>query len=1059
MSFRLLPSSGLLLASATLFATQAEPGSEPHLLRQPAIFGDTIVYVHAGDLWVTTVNGGPARRLTSHPGLESRPHISPDGKWVAFTGMYDGNQDVYVIPLAGGEPRRLTYEPQPDAVIGWTPDGRIGYASNFGSPSYRTNRLWTVSPKGDLPKPTPIEEITEGSFLDGDTVIYNRFSMHTANWRHYRGGTQGRVSVYNFKTNAYRELPTNREQNYWPMVAGRTVLYASDKRLDTLNLYQYNLDTNKEVALTQFTDADVRWPSTDGKRVAFERDGQLFVLDLATKAVTPVRPTYAAENLTARPTLRNLNPFITAASVSPSGTRVVVEARGELFSIPTKQGDTRNLTTTSGARERYSVWSPDGKTIAFLREDEDDKRIVLRSSTGADESILTKNLPVGTQSLEWSPDGKYLIVTTRGGGLSIVDVAAKTTKEVQPSGTAGIVYDVSPDGKWIAYTVTLPSFHQSVRLYKVEDGTQTQVTNGYYNDLSVAFDTNGRFLYLLSERTFNQEAVADGFNMDIQNAARIYALPLRKDEPNPLIPASDEEGVDGPKPPEGNETKIDLDGLAGRAIPLPIPAGAFGGIAGSKNGVLVFTGDGIQRFDLGTRTVQPIWSGSFRSANLNAKRTHLALVDGNGQVKAFEIHPGVGADEGKIDTSRLSAVIDPRAEWREIFWESWRWYRDYFYDPAMRGLNWREVGDRYAKYLPYVDHRTDLNEVIGRMIAELGTGHSYIRGGDMGTQIPMVPTGLLGADYRAVNGKIVFGRIYRGDAADEDRLGPLAGLEGQVNEGDTLLAIDGSPVDELNPPSKLLVNKANTIVTLTVSRSGSGADAKQIRVMTTDDESHVRYATWVEDNRQKVLKLSNGRIGYLHVPDTAAPGAAEFARGFRGQTDKDALIVDERNNSGGNLPWFYIERLMRRPIAASQSRLYPDQVVPFGAMGPKVILINQNAGSGGDMFPFLFRAAGLGELIGTRTWGGLVGYSGEDQLVDGGVLNAPDVSFYDPATNKIVAENTGVDPDIEVDNRPDQVKLGRDPQLEKAVEVLMAKLAKLPAKPVRTKVPTPIIKN
>ena len=1051
----MLPLALALVAQATQSASQPTP--EPRLLRQPAIYGDTVVFVHAGDLWVTSVGGGPTRRLTSGPGSESRPHVSPDGKTVAFTGQYDGPPNVYVVPLAGGEPKRLTYEPQGDAVLGWTPDGRVAYASTFGSKSTRSRRLWTVAPTGGMPEKTTVDEIGEGSFLDKDTVVYNRFYSSTFNWRRYRGGTQGRVSIFNLKTNVYRELPSGREQNYWPMVVGDSVVYASDKKLATLNLYQVDLKTGRETQLTSYTDEDVRYPSTDGKRIAFEKDGLLYVLDPASKKAVQVRPTIAAENLAARPALRRLTPYVSSIALSPSGARVLIEARGEIFSVPTDEGDTKNLTETPASRERFPVWSPDGKSIAFTREDEGDKRLYVRPAAGGDEVLITRDLPKDPQGLTWSPDSKSLLIGARSGNLVLVDIASKRSTTVLQALGRGTTFDFSPDSKWIALTASRATGLGALYLYEIGTGRLTQVTEGYYNDANVEFDGNGKYLYLVSERTFNQpQNTEGGIDLTVSNASRVYIIPLAANGGNPLTaPAGDEPTGNSPgaRPaPEDNATKIDFPGLGARAVPLPFPAGDYA-IQGMTGGVLVYGDNGVQRWDLASRdvaTIAPVVPGLLA---FNAAVTKMAIWNG-AALRVVDVRPGLSPVGGTVDLSDVTAVVDPRAEWREIFWESWRWYRDNYYDPKLRGLDWKAIGDRYAKYLPYVDHRSDLNEVLGRMIAELGTGHSYVTGGDVGATPPAIPTGLLGADYDVRDGKVVFAKIYRGDAADETRRGPLAEVGEAIKEGDVLLAIDGKPVDAQNSPSSRLVNRVGRYVTLTVSRTGTRGDARQIRVMPMGNEAGVRYADWVEGNRRRVAELSGGRIAYIHVPDTSEGGAREFARGYRAQTDKEALIVDERDNAGGNLPTFFVDRLAQTAATRIQQRNGLD--VPGGVTtvpGPRAMLINQNAGSGGDMFPYLFRKANLGPLIGLRTWGGLVGIQDPAPLVDGGQLEVPEFAIYDPETNTIVAENRGVDPDIEVDNRPDLVAQGRDPQLEKAVEVLLEKLKAMPARPPRKDIP------
>jgi tricorn protease len=1044
----------LVLASPV----QAE---ETRLMRFPNINGDTVVFTYAGDLWVAKTSGGNARRLTSHPGLETRPKISPDGTMVAFTGSYDGNPEVYVVPIEGGEPKRLTYEAPNDNVLGWTPDGRIAFASTAGMPVGQ-QRLWIVNPQGGLPIRTPIEEITEASYIDSDTIAYTRVSSYNFNWRRYRGGTQGRISLYKFSTNSYSELPAGREQNYFPMVVGGDIYYVSDKNLGTLNLYKYNLASKRETQLTKYSDADIRWPSTDGKNIVWERNGYLNLYDVATGGIKSFSPKIPSENLQARPYLRNLANQIGGGSLSPSGARVVVEARGELFSVPVKAGDTRNMTQTSTARERFPAWSPDGQTIAYVSDATGEYEVYTMPQLGGDAKKLTSGAQFSqVVGITWSPDGKMIAVRTRSNELWLVDAASGKSTRVLKSQYGFADFDFSPDSKWIAICDRGKNLFASLWLYEVATGKLTQITKGEYDDSQVTFDLNGKYLYLVSTRSYSPAFGQFEFSLKVTDADRIYVIPLAADTGNPLIAPNEEEPEPKPqgggappesKPAASGDTKIDLAGMGDRMVPLPMGPTSYRLLLGVNNGVLYMNGPTLSKFDMGSRESQTIISGVAGIGGFNQNRTKMVYIQG-GNLFVTDIRPGLQPGQGRVDTSAVEAVIDPRDEWRQIFWEAWRFERDNFYDPGMRGVDWKAVGDKYAKYLQYVNHRTDLNYVLGLMLGELGTGHAYVSGGDTGPMGSPIPIGQLGVDYEISGNYVRLKKIYKGWQFDETRRGPLSEPGVSVKEGDYLLEIDGKPVTSTVHPGSLLLNKVGRFVTLTVNDRPTTVGARKVRVRPIANESQLRYTDWVEDNKRYVEKMSGGRIGYMHIPNTATEGAIEFIRGFYSQTDKDAMIVDERWNGGGFIqPWF-VDTLARKMKAGIQQRNAQDVADSVAIEGPKVMLINQYAGSGGDFFPWMFRQQKLGPLIGKRTWGGLVGISGGAPLVDGGSVTAPEFSIYNRETGEIIAENTGVDPDIDVDLRPDLVAVGRDPQLEKAVEVLLEQLKKLPPKKERTTIP------
>ncbi len=1062
------------LALLALLATGATQSSEPRLMHYPAISGNRVVFSYAGDLWLSSTEAGSvARRLTTSPGSEVMAHISPDGTTIAFTATYDGNPDVYTMPIEGGEPVRLTFSTDPCSVVGWTPDGKIAYTSAAGNYTARNHRLWFINGKGGLPERTPLDQVEQASFMpDGHTVAYQRVGSNSFNWRRYRGGTQGRISLYNFATNAYSELPAQREQSYFPMVVANSIYYISDRQFGTLNLYRHDVNGHADTRLTNFTDADIKRPTTDGKSIVYERDGYLFRYDIASAKVEKLAPRILSDNLRSRAELRNLAPNITDFSLSPSGLRVAVEARGEIFSVPATTGDTRNLTNTVGNRERHPSWSPDGKVIAYISDETAEYEVYTRPAKGGPATKLTTGAPKTILGLMWSPDSKTIAIGSRKGTVSFLDVATKTLRTVDTQRPQSFGLSFAPDSKSVALLMKGKNENDAVWIYELSTGKLNQVTSGLYDDNDVAFDQGGKYLYIISNRTFNPENNADGgFNLMPTNTGRVYIIPLRRDAPNPLIKAGDEEpGSEEKKPDEKKpEAKkpdaakpdaakpdeavvIDYDGIGDRALPLPWPAGRYLGLISARNGVFVLSPAGLQKFDLNTKTSVNILSGPPVPLTMNEARTKLAYLNG-GRLGIVDVTPNASTAGGTVDTTHVEAIVNPRAEWKQIFWDAWRWERDNYYDVNMRGLNWPAIGKRYESYLEYANHRGDLNEIIGLMIGELGTGHTYVGGGETGPAVTPVSVASLGVDYDVDQGKVRFKKIYRGFNFDESRRGPLGEPGVNVKEGEYLLAIDGTAVDSNVNPGSLLVNKVGQTVTLTVNSKPTTEGSRTVRVRTIGSETELRYRDWVATRRQLVDKLSGGRIAYMHVPDTSEGGASGFTEGFYTQQNSDALVVDERNNSGGNLPWFFVEKLSRKNATRVQQRSGRDVPDSVSMPGPKVMLINENSGSGGDMFPYLFRQAHLGPLVGKRTWGGLVGIAESASLVDGGFLTAPEFSIYNPDTNEIVAENQGIDPDVDLDNRPDQIALGRDPQLEKAVDMLMDQLKNTPARKARKDVP------
>lgn len=1047
----------MLITSICFAAALQSGGTEIRLARYPSVSGDSVAFVYASDIWLSDRRGGPARRLTSHPGGEGMPKFSPDGKMIAFLGQYDGGQDVYVMPAEGGAPKRLTHDPNNKILMGWTPDGKVAYSSTAGNLTNRMLRMWLVSPQGGMPEWTPVPEAFNASFSpDGTKMAYNRSGSFNFNWRRYRGGTQGKVSFWDFKTNTYSEVPAGREQNYFPMWVGDSVYFISDKTQQNLNLYRYDVGSKRVEQVTKFNDGDIKWPSTDGKTIVWERNGRIESFDIASKTVTGFTPKVLSDETALRPRYTAVSGYVDSMALSPSGKRFAVTARGEAFSVPARNGETRNLSNTQGARETGIDWSPDGESVAFISDRSGEDRIYIEPQTGGTAEEV--KIPAGhsVRSFNFTPKGSYILYEERKYGWYLHNLKTGATESVVPEGVNQARIDVSADEKWIAYTKPGPNLLANVYFYEVATKKTTKAFSGDYDSSPVAFDLSGKYLYLVSSRTFGYFPTDLEVTLAQKNTARVYAVPLSADATNPLLPESDEEpGKEKPAKPEApSGTKVDFDGMEQRMFPLPYPPGQYGGLIGINNGVLVFGANGSTIFNFASRTPQPFLQ-SFGNLTVNAARTKALYTLGD---NAFivDVKPNVQPGEGRASMAEVGYVLDPAAEWKQIFWETWRYERDEYYDKDMLGMDWKAIGAKYAALLPSVGHRADLQYILGLLIGELGTGHSYLQAPpELGADLPNLPQpSMLGADYEVVDGKIRFKRILRGNNYMPSANAPLGAPGVHVQDGEYLLAINGTPVDAKTGIGEALLGKAGKDVVLTVGKTTDMASARKVTVRPLANESSLRYETWVDERKAYVEKLSGGRVGYMHVPDTSLAGITGFVRGLTSQAGKEAMVIDERYNGGGFIPTFFVEYLQRKAnsvVAPRHGELNP---LPNNLEGPMVMLINQHAGSGGDMFPYLFKRAGLGPLVGRRTWGGLVGINGYHRLVDGSGVTAPGFGIYDPDTKQWIAENRGVDPDVEIDDRPDLLAKGEDSQLKAAVEMLMKKLPATPKKLVRPDFPT-----
>lgn len=1036
----------MLISSLAILAMGQSMTDEVRLMRWPDIHGEQVVFVYASDLWISDTNGGVARRLTSHPGMEFLPKFSPDGKTIAFTAQYDGSNDVYTIPTTGGEPTRLTFEPTSESVEGWTPDGsKVAFTSNYGNHTNRMARLWYVPAAGGMIERTDIAEAADVSHSpDGTKLAYNRSQSHQFNWRGYRGGTQGRISFWDFKTKSYSEIPAQREQSYFPMWVGEEVYYISDKNQSTLNLYKYNTNNKRITQLTKFDDADIRWPSTDGKTIVFERNLRLHTFDIKSGEIKTLDSRVTGDNLAMRPRYVNLSQSVSNFALSPSGKRIIVEARGDIFSVPATNGDTRNLTDSAGVREQSPEWSPDGQWVYYLTDRSGEWQIVRQNQMGGPEEVIKTPSNVRVRGFSLSPNGDSLYFNGIDFTLYHLDIKTGQSKLVLRDMGGMPAADWSPDGKWLTYSKSLPNLMTSICLYDLEAGKEHQVTMGFFGDGSPTFDMTGKYLYFVSGRDYAPNSGLLGPHMEQGEVQRVYMVPLSKDTPNPLMPPEDEEPMpksgegEGEPQPQPAEMKVDITGFESRMIALPYPVGTYLGVVGTRNGVIVLAPSGITQFSIGARSVIPLMP-MVQNLSLNRDRNKVAYQLGP-TIAITDIRPGIRLGDGAVSLNRVGRVVDPKAEFKQMYWDAWRYQRDQFYDENMMGLNWKAIGDKYAQLLDNVGDRSDLDYIFGQMIGELGTGHAYVTAGPAGSDPMNQAAGLLGADYEAVGNRVKITKVYPGVNYVPDSRGPLGELGVEVKGGDYILSIDGKAVTAKEGVTQHLIGKIGRKVEIKVNSTPSMDGARTYHVYPTFSEANLRYETWVEERRQMVDEMSGGRIGYIHVPDTNVQGMIMFIRGYMSQMDKEAWVIDERYNGGGWIPTFFIDYLTKEITNVIAPRHGADIGLQPSLNGPKAMLINQHAGSGGDLFPYLFKKAKIGPLIGTRTWGGLVGIQGSYNLMGGGGLTSPGFGIYDPDTKKWIAENTGVDPDINIDDRPDLRAQGKDVQLERAVEYLKGQM-------------------
>lgn len=1072
-----------VLASFTvLVAASATAAVNARLLRYPAVSATQIAFVYAGDIWLAPKQGGVARRLSTPPGEESFPRFSPDGTLLAYSANYDGNTDVYVVPTAGGVPTRITYHPDPDRMLNWYPDGRsILFASPREAGKDRFYQLFKVSKDGGLPERLPVPYGEFGAISpDGGFLAYMPQSRDFRTWKRYRGGWAPEIWLFDLTTGNARNMTNSPANDGQPMWHGSTIYFLSDRdEHKRNNIWAFDLFTQQTRQVTRFVDFDVRFPSIGPADMVFEAGGRLWRLDLATEESSEV----VVEVLTDKATLKrreiNAASLIQNATVSPSGKRAIFEARGELFSVPAENGVVFDMTRTSGSAERYPSWSPDAKSVAYFSDESGEYELYVRPADGTGQPRKVTSLGPGFRYRPfWSPDSRRVVFVDQAMRINLCEIATGKVTVVDQGlwwfedELRSFAPSWSADSRWLAYAKELENRNAAVFLYDTKGGKTTQVTSEFYWTGAPVFDPDGKYVYVLTNRAF-EPSYSDLDNSFIYaNTTQIAAIALRKDVPSPLAPRNDVEGEDAkdstkdgsaeargdkagkkdekaaaPEPPP--PVAIDFEGLEQRLVVLPPKAGNYDRLAAASGKVIYLqlprTGSGEEKrsltyFDLEAREEKTVLA-DVASYQLTADGKK-ALVRGKDGWAVIEIKPDQKLEK-KLPTGELLMPLDPPAEWRQIFTDAWRLERDYFYDPKLHQVDWNALRERYEALLADCVTRWDVNFLIGELIGELNASHAYRNGGD--TEKPLeVGVGLLGVDFALDRGAYRIARIVRAAPYDVDVRSPLAEPGVNVQEGDYLLAVNRTPLDPTREPYAAFAGLAGKTVLLTVNSRPSFDGAREVLVKTLDDEYRLRYLAWINANRQRVERLSGGRIGYVYVPDTGIEGQTELVRQFRAQFTKEGLIIDERFNSGGQIPDRFVE-LLNRPLynfwGVRDGRDW--QWPPVAHDGPKAMLINGWSGSGGDCFPFYFKKAGLGPLVGMRTWGGLIGISGAPRLIDGGSVTVPTFGIYSTDGQWII-EGYGVEPDVEVVDDPGLMAKGGDPQLERAVELVMAELARRP---------------
>ena len=1081
----LIVTCGLWSPSATAIDT-----TDTRFLNQPAIGGGHIAFVYANDLWVADADGTSPRRLTSDEGVEANPVFSPDGEWIAFDAEYDGNTDVYIVPVAGGIPTRLTWHPYDDRVCSFTPDGsEVLFRSARDVFTRRYTQLFTVPVVGGFPERLDLPNAVKASYSpDGTRLAYTPLQEAFRQWKNYRGGTATTIWLYTFADHATTKIPqpAGRSNDTDPMWIGNRVYFISDRNGE-FNLFSFDPPSGAIEQLTRYTNFPIVSASYGDGLIVFERAATLHTFNVDTGAVEDLQIGIATDLQELRPRYVEGADFIRDADISPSGSRAVFEVRGEIVTVPAEKGDPRNLTLTAGTHERGPAWSPDGASIAYFSDASGEYELAVAPQSGkGDVAKFALNGTGFYNGLSWSPDSKKIAFEDNGRNLYFIDLASGEIKKIGQEpiynpGEFGYLAPVwSPDSAWIAFTTNNMANMEQVFLYSIEKDQVSTIADGLSDVGNPVFDSGGKYLYFFGST--DAGPVRQWFamsNADMEITRSIYLVTLQKGVPSPLAPESDEEegknaqaddekGDDDAKDAAKDEAEktpvtIDFDGLANRILALPVDAGNYFDLqAGSENTIFYLEADALEGSPNGRGTTLMMYDLEEREET-ELFEANAFVVSGNGKSILYRngenwgiVDAGKKPEPGKgaLDLDVVQIRIDPPAEWAQIFDETWRIYRDYFYATNYHGADWDAMREQYRPFLPDVACRSDLNRLIQWMGSELAVGHNRVGGGDVLFKTESIPGGLLGADYTISDGRYRFAKVFGGLNWNPELVAPLTEPGVDVEAGEYLLAVNGT---DLLAPDNLyrhFENTAGKIVEITVGPNPSLDGSRTVNVVPIETEYALRNRDWVEGNIKKVDAATGGRVAYVYLPNTTTLGHTYFKRYFFPQVDRDAIIIDERFNGGGQIADYYINILQRPYISHWNMRFGEDLKTPQGSIqGPKVMLIDETAGSGGDLLPYMFRKFELGTLVGKATWGGLVGTLGYPGLMDGGYVTAPNVAIWDE--DGWVVENVGVPPDIEVEQTPAAVIAGHDPQLEKAIEIILQELEANPP-PVYERPPYPV---
>jgi len=1085
----------LILFSTCLFA------KETRLVRNPAISKSNIAFLYAGDIWVAGIDGSNPVRLTSFPSVESNPQFSPDGKMIAFSANYDGNTDVYVVSIDGGQPQRLTWHPSPDIVRGWTLDGKyVMFVSGRKQAPYSfPDQMFKVSLNGaGLPIQFNVPRINKGKFSpDGKRFVYQLITPWEAEWRNYRGGQNKPLRIIDLKNLKYKNIPWDNSNDKDPVWVGKKIFFLSDRDY-AMNIWSYDTKTEALKQVTHYKEFDCKNLEAGAGNLIFEYGGYLYTLN--TKGGEPKKLSISVKGDFSwmRPQWKNVGRYITSAAISPTGKRAVLSARGEIFTVPAKKGDVRNLTNSSGNADREPAWSPDGKNISWFSDEGGEYQLVIADQYGEVQKKLKLDNPTFYYTPVWSPDSKYISYGDADRNLWVMDVQTGSATKIDNEGFASperVIYpEWAPDSKWIAYTKRLKSEYKAIFVYSLEKKKSYQISDGMSDCISPAWDKCGKYLYFLASTNFALNVGwLDMSSMERPVRRAIYLAVLSKDDPSPLAPESDEEMVkeekadngkakdakkdkdskkskekkDDAKKEESKDVKIDFDGLSQRIIALDIPAREYDGIEAGKEGVIFYdeicrssNSTTLHRYKVKDRKADKL-IGGLLGFKVSFDKNKILYFMTNMKCGICDAAGKPNPSKDMIKTCDLQALIDPKVECKQMFREAWRYQRDFFYVDNVHGLDLDWAYKTYSPWVEDVAHRSDMNYLLDIFSGETSIGHSFVYGGDY-PRYNRVPVGLLGADYEIKDNRYVIRKIYNGENWNPGLRAPLSGPGIDIKEGEYILAVNGNPLYSNKNVYSLFDKTANKQIKITVNNKPTMEGSREVIVIPVSSEESLRQHDWVEGNRRMVDKLSGGKLAYVWLPNTGYGGYSNFNRYYFAQKDKKGAIIDERFNRGGLVADYIVDLLSRdlmgyfnNPVGEKQAFTSPDA----GIWGPKVMLINEMAGSGGDMLPYMFKKKKIGPLVGTRTWGGLVGIWDVPGLIDGGRITAPRGGFYN-TNGEWDIENKGVAPDVMVEQDPAMMNKGHDTQLEKAIEVALhllkkqeVKLKSQPADPIRVKRP------